>query len=183
MVEQRTLKKVNGAEAVKPADTRWSQVRYLPAAPLPLVARVSLLPNIRIDEFHLSDYDLIVNLWKEAGLVLRPGDDMDSVRLKLQRDPDLFLVAREMDEVVGSVMGGWDGRRGWIYHLAVRPSHQRQGIAKALIRELEFRLAEKGAKRVNAQIYESNTASIRFFGSCGYEIRPDLVMIGKALND
>ena len=143
-----------------------------------------MLSNIRIDEFHLSDYDLIVNLWKEAGLVLRPGDDLDSIRLKLQRDPDLFLVAREMGElVVGSVMGGWDGRRGWIYHLAVKPSRQRQGIAKALIRELESRLAGKGAKRVNAQIYESNTASIRFFGACGYETRPDLVMIGKALKD
>ena len=143
-----------------------------------------MLFNIRIDEFHLSDYDLIVNLWKEAGLVLRPGDDLDSIRLKLQRDPDLFLVAREMGElVVGSVMGGWDGRRGWIYHLAVKPSRQRQGIAKALIRELESRLAGKGAKRVNAQIYESNTASIRFFGACGYETRPDLVMIGKALKD
>jgi ribosomal protein S18 acetylase RimI-like enzyme len=141
------------------------------------------LSNIWIDEFHLSDYDLIVSLWREAGLVLRPGDDLDSIRLKLQRDPDLFLVAREGSEVVGSVMGGWDGRRGWIYHLAVRPLRQRQGIAKALIRELESRLVGKGAKRVNAQIYESNTASIRFFNACGYETRPDLVMIGKALNE
>ena len=120
-------------------------------------------------------------MWKEAGLILRPGDDLDSIRLKLQRDADLFLVAREGSVVVGCVMGGWDGRRGWIYHLAVKPSHQRRGIARALVRELELRLVGKGAKRVNAQIYQSNTASLQFFSACGYEVRPDLVMIGKAL--
>jgi len=122
-------------------------------------------------------------LWKEAGLILRPGDDLDSIRLKLQRDADIFLVAREGGVVVGCVMGGWDGRRGWIYHLAVKPSHQRRGIARALIRELELRLAGKGARRVNAQIYQSNTASLQFFSACGYEVRPDLVMIGKALRE
>jgi len=139
------------------------------------------LSNVQISEFDLSNYDTIVKLWKEAGLVLRPGDDLESIRLKLQRDPDLFLVARDGGEIIGSVMGGWDGRRGWIYHLAVKPSRQRQGIAKALIRELEIRLAGKGAKRVNAQIYEYNATSLRFFDACGYEARPDLVMIGKAL--
>lgn len=138
---------------------------------------------LRIREFDLPDYDEVVSLWKEAGLILRPGDDLDSIRLKLRRDPDLFLVADEGDEVVGSVMGGWDGRRGWIYHLAVRPSHQRRGIARALIGELELRLAAKGAKRLNAQIYGSNTVSLKFFEACGYDVRPDLVMIGKALRE
>ncbi|HXZ90848.1 MAG TPA: GNAT family acetyltransferase [Candidatus Dormibacteraeota bacterium] len=141
------------------------------------------LSNIRIREFDVADYNVTVSLWKEAGLVLRPGDDLDDIRLKLERDPDMFLLAMEGSEVVGCVMGGWDGRRGWIYHLAVRPSHRRQGIAKALIRELEVRLEAKGAKRLNAQVYRSNTASLRFFSECGFEVRSDLVMIGKALRE
>jgi len=140
------------------------------------------LSTVQIQEFDVRDYEAIVSLWTEAGLVLRPGDELESVRLKLQRDADLFLVAKKGNEIVGSVMGGWDGRRGWIYHLAVRPSHQRQGIAKSLIRELELRMAAKGAKRLNAQVYESNIASLQFFKACGYELRPDLVMIGKALS-
>ena len=115
--------------------------------------------------------------------MIRPGDDLDDIRLKLQKDPDLFLVARDGSEIIGSVMGGWDGRRGWIYHLAVKSSRRRQGVAKALIAELESRLFRRGAKRVNAQIYNSNTTSLRFFESCGYEVRSDLVMIGKALTD
>ena len=137
---------------------------------------------MQIGEFDLADYQAVVKLWKDAGLVLRPGDDLDSIKLKLQRDADLFLVAREGEEVVGCVLGGWDGRRGWIYHLAVKPSRQRSGVARTLIHELEARLTRKGAKRVNAQVYESNTASLQFFRACGYESRPDLVMIGKALD-
>ena len=145
------------------------------------VYQVSRMPDTQIDEFDLTDYQAVVNLWNDAGLILRPGDDLDSIKLKLQRDADLFLVARERDEVVGCVMGGWDGRRGWIYHLAVKTSRQRSGIARKLVHELEVRLARKGAKRVNAQVYESNIASLQFFRACGYESRPDLVMIGKAL--
>ena len=135
-----------------------------------------------IREFQIGDYDAVLRLWKEAGLVLRPGDDLKDIRLKLQRDPDLFLVATQGTEVVGCVMGGWDGRRGWIYHLAVKPSRQRQGIAKRLVGDLETRLAGKGAKKVNAQIYRSNTASLSFFNACGYEVHSDLVMIGKFLS-
>jgi ribosomal protein S18 acetylase RimI-like enzyme len=101
--------------------------------------------------------------------------------MKLKKEPDLFLVAKDLDGIVGSVMGGWDGRRGWIYHLAVKPSHQRRGIGKALVRELETRLVRKGAKKVNAQVYRSNAASLQFFSACGYEVHSDLVMIGKAL--
>ena len=140
------------------------------------------MSRVQIREFDIEDYDVLLRLWKEAGLVLRPGDELNGVRLKLQRDPDLFLVARDEEEVVGCVMGGWDGRRGWVYHLAVKSSHQRQGIAKSLLRELETRLARKGAKKVNAQVYRSNTKSLRFFNACGYDVHSDLVMIGKPLN-
>lgn len=114
-------------------------------------------------------------------MVIRPGDDVSGVRTKLLRDPDLFLTALMGEEIVGCIIGGWDGRRGWIYHLAVKPSDQRQGIATALLTEVEKRLAEKGAKKVNAQIYESNEKSMKFFKKRGYETHADLVMVGKYL--
>jgi ribosomal protein S18 acetylase RimI-like enzyme len=140
-----------------------------------------LFIQMRIREFQLTDYDDVVNLWKRAGLILRPGDGLDGVKLKMQRDPDLFLVAEDAGEIVGVVMGAWDGRRGWINHLAVIPNRQRQGIGHALIGELEKRLFEKGAKKVNAQIYRWNTKSFDFFKSVGYDVHSDLVMIGKHL--
>ena len=67
---------------------------------------------MHIREFLLSDYDDVAALWKASGLILRPGDEFEGIKLKLERDPDLFLVAEDGREVVGVVMGAWDGRRG-----------------------------------------------------------------------
>jgi ribosomal protein S18 acetylase RimI-like enzyme len=136
---------------------------------------------MKIREFSIDDYSVVFELWKDAGLIIRPGDEVDSVRLKLERDPDLFLVAEERAEIVGTVMGAWDGRRGWIYHLAVKPGHQRRGIASTLVKEVEERLAAKGAAKVNAQVYATNQQSLDFFRAAGYQAQPELVMIGKQL--
>lgn len=136
---------------------------------------------MRIREFETCDYEKVVELWKNSGLVLRPGDELEGIKLKLERDSDLFLIAEEDHEIVGVVMGAWDGRRGWINHLAVKPDHQRRGIGISLIQELEKRLTQKGARKVNAQIYRSNAKSIEFFKSAGYEVHSDLVMVGKFL--
>ena len=136
---------------------------------------------MKIREFKIDDYPIVRDLWQAAGLILRPGDELEDVKLKLQRDSDLFLVAVQDDMIVGSVMGGWDGRRGWIYHLAVKPEHQRKGIGLGLVREVEKRLVAKGARKVNAQVYKWNEQSSEFFRAIGYESQPDLIMIGKQL--
>ena len=136
---------------------------------------------MKIREFTIGDYPTVRDLWQTVGLILRPGDELEDIKLKLQRDPDLFLVAEQDHGIVGSVIGGWDGRRGWIYHLAVKPSHQRKGIGMGLVRDVEKRLAAKGAKKVNAQVYKWNERSSAFFKAIGYEAQPDLIMIGKQL--
>jgi ribosomal protein S18 acetylase RimI-like enzyme len=138
--------------------------------------------KLHIREFRLDDYDKVVKLWKESSLILRPGDDREGIELKLQRDPDLFLIAEKGQEILGVVLGAWDGRRGWINHLAVRFTHQRSGIGKSLINELEKRLIKKGALKVNAQIYRSNESSLAFFKAMNYEIHSDLIMVGKDLS-
>jgi ribosomal protein S18 acetylase RimI-like enzyme len=138
---------------------------------------------MQIREFKITDYDEVLLLWKESGLIIRPGDDVVGLKLKLERDPDLFLLAEEGDKIMGVVMGAWDGRRGWINHLAVRQNHQGSGIGTALVRELETRLAKKGARKVNAQIYRWNQKSIDFFKAIGYEVNEDLIMIGKLLGE
>jgi len=136
---------------------------------------------MKIREFKIDDYSIVRDLWQTAGLILRPGDELEDVKLKLQRDPDLFLVAEQDDRLVGSVIGGWDGRRGWIYHLAVVPEHQRKGIGVGLVQEVEKRLVAKGATKVNAQVYKWNEKSSEFFKAIGYETHSDLMMIGKQL--
>ena len=136
---------------------------------------------IQIRKFRLSDYEEIVNLWQKTGLVLRPGDDLEGIRLKLKRDRDLFLIAEKDHKIVGVVIGAWDGRRGWINHLAVSPNFQRLGVARSLLDEVERRLANKGALKVNAQVYRRNKVSLDFFGALGYEVHADLLMVGKTI--
>ena len=136
---------------------------------------------MRTREFRTEDYPVVRELWQAAELELRPGDDIEDIKVKLQRDPDLFLVTEHDGRIVGSVIGGWDGRRGWIYHLAVSPDHQRKGIGAGLVKQLEERLVAKGAKMINAQIHKLNTRSTTFFKSMGYNERSHLIMIGKQL--
>jgi len=123
---------------------------------------------VKIRTFDISDYPRVVEVWSEAGLEFRPGDEMEGIRTKIQRDPELFLVAEERGKIVGSVMGAWDGRRGWIYHLGVHPNYQRKKVATRLIREVESRMRRKGVVKVNALIFGWNEASIGFFSRNGY---------------
>ena len=139
------------------------------------------MTRVCVREFRITEYAAVCDLWKGAGLIIRPGDDLEGIKTKLQRDPDLFLVAEDSGRIIGCVLGAWDGRRGWINHLAVAPSHQRKGVGLILIEELETRLTHKGARKVNAQIYKSNTRSFQFFKAAGYEVHSDLIMVGKEL--
>jgi len=88
--------------------------------------------EIQIREFRLKDYDSVLELWLEAGFHFRPGDRKDEVAKKIKRDPELFLVAEQQGRIVGAVMGAWDCRRGWVYHLAVAPKEQRRGVGTLL---------------------------------------------------
>lgn len=125
---------------------------------------------MKVRSFAIEDYPEVRELWIASGLGIRPGDELEGIQLKLKRDRELFLVAEEKGKIVGTAMGAWDGRRGWIYHLGVLPSHQRSGIATRLIMELEARMNAMGIPKVNALIYPSNKASVGFFTDAGYEM-------------
>jgi len=130
----------------------------------------------------MKDYDEVVSVWKESGLRKSPGDSRDEIRIKIRRDPELFLVAEDNDgKIIGTLLGGWDGRRGWIHHLGVIPSHQRSGVATKLVKEVERRMKRKGVVKVNALVYESNDRSLKFFEKMGYELDRTLLKHGKEL--
>jgi ribosomal protein S18 acetylase RimI-like enzyme len=126
---------------------------------------------LKVREFKIDDYEEVAKLWMDSGLGFRLGDDEDSVKTKLSRDPDLFLVAEEGGRIVGSAMGAWDGRRGWIYHLCVLPGSRRKGVATRLVDELEDRMRRKGVLKVNGLIYSWNRASLSFFSKKGYSVQ------------
>jgi len=130
-----------------------------------------------------DDYPAVYTLWENAGtgIQLRRSDQIEEITKKLERDPDLFLVAEIEKQIVGSVLGGFDGRRGMMYHMAVRMEYRRQGIALKLMEELESRLQEKGCIRYYMLVTEDNQEAIQFYESQGWE-RMDLFAYGKDLD-
>ncbi len=121
-----------------------------------------------IRTFTLDDYERVARLWGVAGLPPKRGDDLASVRHKLERDPDLFVVAVEGTEIVGAAMGAYDGRRGSVYRVSVHPDHRRRGVGTAMMAEIETRLAAKGCIQVNLLVEAGNTEALAFYDRSGY---------------
>lgn len=142
-------------------------------------AKIFIRPFIFAD-----DYADVYALWQNAGdgIHLRKSDSPDEIRKKIARDPDLFLVALAEEQVVGAVMGGFDGRRGMMYHLAVAPEYRRQGIAHQLVDALEERLKAKGCIRYYLLVTKENDEAIRFYRSRGWGDMDDLYIFAKDLD-
>jgi ribosomal protein S18 acetylase RimI-like enzyme len=111
----------------------------------------------------------------------RPWNDpYRDIDRKLARDASNLVVLHVDGELVGSVMVGYDGHRGWINYLAVHPDHQRQGLGRLLVGEAESRLRELGCAKVNLQIRASNKIAIEFYRYVGYAI-DDVISMGRRL--
>lgn len=117
------------------------------------------------------DYEPVLNLWQaiEAGMQVGRSDTAEEIKRKIERDPDLFLLAETDGAVVGTIVGGFDGRRGMIYHLAVRKDLRRLGIGAALLAEVEKRLQTKGCLKIYLLVLEDNHSAIRFYEECGWK--------------
>jgi ribosomal protein S18 acetylase RimI-like enzyme len=147
-------------------------------------AAETALPGVHIRQFSFtSDYQAVLALWQEAGpgIHVRRSDKPQEIQKKLQRDPDLFLVAEIGGRIVGSVLGGFDGRRGMMYHLAVAHEQRRKGIGGALMDELEGRLRAKGCIRYYLLVTSDNQEALRFYEARGWQ-RMDLYAYGKDLD-
>ena len=98
----------------------------------------------------------------------------------MARDPDLFLVAVEGDRVIGTVMGGYDGHRGWIYSMAVDESQRHRGVGSVLMGEIENSLRALGCLKVNLQVVPSNSSVVNFYERLGFSVE-DRISMGKRL--
>jgi ribosomal protein S18 acetylase RimI-like enzyme len=129
-----------------------------------------------------EDYAAVIELWSQAGpgVHVRRSDQPEEIAKKLQRDPDLFLVAEAEGLMVGAVMGGFDGRRGLVYHLAVAAAYRQHGLGAALMQELETRLRAKGCIRCYLLVTKDNEQAMRFYEKQAWE-RMDLHTYGTDL--
>ena len=117
-----------------------------------------------------------IQLWEsiDKGIHLGPSDAQTEIAKKLQRDPDLFLVAEADGDLIGTVIGGYDGRRGFIYHLAVSQEHRGKGIGSRLMDEVEARLRNKGCIRCYLFVTADNEEAMRYYEKRGWQFMVNL---------
>ena len=136
------------------------------------------MSEVRIREFkYPEDYEKAIRLWESVGAGVRvgPSDAPEEICKKLERDPDLFLVAELETELIGTVIGGFDGRRGLVYHLAVASQHRRRGVATGLMDELERRLRQKGCIRAYLLVRPDNSDAVKYYQQFGWIILDDYI--------
>jgi len=131
-----------------------------------------------------ADFPAVVALWDNVGPGMRVGrsDTPAEIAKKLQRDPDLFLVAEVGSKIVGAVLGGFDGRRGMMYHLAVAADYRRMSVGTLLMEELERRLRMKGCLRYYLLVLKDNQEAINFYERRGWQRMDYLYAYGKDLD-
>ena len=137
--------------------------------------------QLRTFRFH-EDWQAVHALWARCGpgVQFSRSDEPAEILKKLRRDPDLFLVAEQDGQIIGAVMGGYDGRRGLIYHLAVAPEVRRLGIGQALMAEVEARLRGKGCLKSYLLVTKDNADVLAFYRELGWEVM-DMHLMGKVL--
>jgi ribosomal protein S18 acetylase RimI-like enzyme len=136
---------------------------------------------MEICTFRESDEQAVIDLWRAVSLSSAPHNDpATSLHKKLAVDRDLLLVAEVGGAVIGTVIGGYDGHRGWVYAVAVHSDHRRRGAGSALMRRIEAALAERGCLKVNLQVVASNLGAVAFYEKIGYSVE-ERVSMGKRL--
>ncbi|NIY49079.1 GNAT family acetyltransferase [Cedecea colo] len=135
---------------------------------------------MEIRVFRHEDFEEVITLWERCDLLRSWNDPEMDIERKLQHDADLFLVAEVGGEVVGSLMGGYDGHRGSAYYLGVHPEFRGRGIANALLSRLEKKLIARGCPKIHIMVREENDLVIGMYERLEYE-QQDVVMLGKRL--
>ena len=136
---------------------------------------------MEIRPFRESDRALVVALWDEVFPNPAPHNEPHgAIDRKMAVDDGLLFVAVDASLVVGTVMGGYDGHRGWVYSVAVAPAHRRRGIGAALMRYLETELARRGCLKINLQVRAGNDGVIDFYDKLEYQVE-DRVSLVKRL--
>lgn len=139
----------------------------------------------KLREVSNSDFQFLYNLWKEAGIGIKSVDrEKKEFTLLLSRNPSLSFVALDnKDEIIGVVLCGFNGRRGWIYHLAVKPDCQRNGVGSFLVTQVEKRLEKMGCTKILLGVDLGNLKTVPFYEKNGFSVINDAIYMKKDLID
>ena len=136
--------------------------------------------TVTIQEMTIDDYDEVRSLWQESeGIDLSASDSRTSIARFLERNPGLSFVARADGLLVGAVLCGHDGRRGYLDHLAVRASHRRQGIGRLLASRSIYQLIQNRIQKWHLFVREDNQDAIQFWSKLGWQERVELISMSN----
>lgn len=141
--------------------------------------------NYRIIPFIQKDHESpVVVLWREVfGYSASHNEPRLVIRKKMSQNDGLFFVAESSEsDVLGTIMCGYDGHRGWIYSLAVSPVVQRTGLGKEMMKYAESVLKEKGCVKINLQVVKGNEKAVKFYEAIGYAAE-ERISMGKKISD
>ena len=138
--------------------------------------------RVAIHQFKIELYENVFALWKRCeGVGLSDADTPQSIHAYLDRNPGMSFVAKVDGSTVGSILGGHDGRRGYIHHLAVDTAWRRQGVARRLVETCLRALKEAGMQKTHIFIFDSNANGIAFWKSVGWANRSDISVMSKII--
>jgi ribosomal protein S18 acetylase RimI-like enzyme len=135
---------------------------------------------MKIRPFEAGDQNKVIELWKDCQLIVPWNDPLKDIARKLKVDADLFLVGESEGKIIATVMGGYEGHRGWINYLAVSPQRQRKGYGKKIMQLVEQRIQQRGCPKINLMIRASNSEAVAFYQALGYDLETS-VGLGKRL--
>lgn len=138
--------------------------------------------SITISGFTIDTYDEVISLWKDCeGIGLSDADLKENIQKQLERNPGMSFVAYENNKLVGAVLCGHDGRRGYIHHLGVHRDYRLQGIAQSLIIQCLSMLKSVGIQKCHTFVFNNNTDGMNFWESIGWSQRMDIIVLSKII--
>lgn len=135
---------------------------------------------LEIRSYEEFDELQVIQIWNDCGLIVPWNDPKVDIRRKLAVQRHLFLVGCADGNVIATVMAGYEGHRGWINYLAVKPGHQGEGFGKLMMEMAEKLLKAEGCPKINIQVRSSNEKVIKFYEHIGYKV-DDVLSFGKRM--
>lgn len=132
---------------------------------------------MRIEKYSNKSYIEVIELWKKTGISVSSSDTKEELEKMYNRNPQLFLLGKMKEKVVGVVMGGFDGRRGYLHHLAIDPEYQKKGYGRLMVDNLIKKFRKLGVHKVHLFIEKNNKEVVKFYQNLGWKIRDDLIMM------
>jgi len=140
--------------------------------------------SCQIEPMSIGDFDDVTRLWENTeGVGLNESDTRDALSLYLDRNPGMSLVARHDREIIATVLCGHDGRRGFLYHLAVAEAYRKKGLGRKLVEMCLEKLTQAGILRCNILVFANNSDGEAFWLREGWTKRSELQLLQKALGN